>query len=428
MAKQYDEYVDIFSDSSISELAENKKRKKSLKIKFAIISTAMLLICGSVAAAAVIHNFNIKPEESADTVISEPESTPVSKAETEVSKEESKEEVINFKSDAKFTKNPSLLSTQVKKALDNEIMSSYVVLYDTTTDQIIYERDSEKKCYPASTTKLMTAVVSSKYLKKNDLITVGDEIKLIGYDSSVANLKKGMKLTYEMLLDALLLPSGNDAAYTIAVATAKAYKQDDSLKNEECIKIFAELMNQAAKEMGCKGTHFTAPDGFHDDDHYVTASDMLRIATYAANTPIVMNSCKKYEAEWELPDPETKTESDEESEASVIDGTESSEENSDETLPAEDELPKEMIWYNSNQLLDKDGGQYSRYATGMKTGYTDEAGTCVVSSATMSNHTLIAVVMKSPSNYQKYHESNLLFTVGFNLFDLKYKHNDEWVN
>ena len=104
----------------------------------------MLLICGSVAAAAVIHNFNIKPEEPADTVISEPESKPVSKAETEVSKEESKEEVINFKSDAKFTKNPSLLSTQVKKALDNEIMSSYVVLYDTTTDQIIYERDSEK--------------------------------------------------------------------------------------------------------------------------------------------------------------------------------------------------------------------------------------------------------------------------------------------
>ena len=89
---------------------------------------------------------------------------------------------------------------------------------------------------------------------------------------------------------------------------------------------------------------------------------------------------------------------------------------------------REITWYNSNQLLEKDGGQYSKFATGLKTGFTDEAWTCLVSSAEMSNHTMIAVVMKSPSNYQKYHESNLLFTVGFNLFDLKYKHNDEWVN
>ena len=331
-----------------------------------------------------------------ETKVQESKPEPSIEEEEEVS-EESEEEKINFISDAKFTKKADRLSASVKKALDNEVQSHHVALYDVTADQIIYEKAATEKCFPASTTKLMTAVVSSKYLEKDDVITVGDEIYMIGYDSSVAGLQVGMKLTYEMMLDALLLPSGNDAAYTLAVATAKAYKQDDKLDNDECVKIFAELMNNAAKEMGCKGTHFTAPDNICQKNY----------------------SCKKYEATWELI--ATGHENDE---ASAEDG--SSSEDEDGILPQE--YSKEITWTNSNQLLEKDGGQYSEFATGMKTGYTDEAWTCVVSSAEMNGHKLIAVVMKSPSNFQKYHESNLMFKVGFNLYKLKYTHNDEWVN
>ena len=414
-----------FNDrKSASAAAEKKKREQKKKrgtvAKFIVIGCIMLLFCGGVAAAAFLTNgFGLITKEPEQSQEPEPQISAQEKVveqSTQVS-EESKEEEINFKTDAKFTRKFDLLSSSVKKALDNEIQSHHVALYDVTSDQIIYEKDANTKCYPASTTKLMTAVVSSKYLKKNDVITVGNEISMIGYDSSIAGLEVGMQLTYEMMLDALMLPSGNDAAYTLAVATAKAYKQDDSLENEECIKIFAELMNKAAKEMGCKGTHFTAPDGFHDDDHYVTAEDMVRIAAYAVKTPIVANSCKKYEATWEVTVPDDNTA-----------GNNEDDENSGSDSSSSGKHTREITWYNSNQLLEKDGGQYSKFATGLKTGFTDEAWTCLVSSAEMSNHTMIAVVMKSPSNYQKYHESNLLFTVGFNLFDLKYKHNDEWVN
>ena len=409
----------------VSFVIGKKKNKSSTAIKiFSVILVILLLGAGACAAAVLTDGFGMMKKESESSQLSETkvqESKPepsIEEEEEEVS-EESEEEKINFISDAKFTKKADRLSASVKKALDNEVQSHHVALYDVTADQIIYEKAATEKCFPASTTKLMTAVVSSKYLEKDDVITVGDEIYMIGYDSSVAGLQVGMKLTYEMMLDALLLPSGNDAAYTLAVATAKAYKQDDKLDNDECVKIFAELMNNAAKEMGCKGTHFTAPDGFHDDDHYVTAEDMLRIAAYALNTPIVANSCKKYEATWELI--ATGHENDE---ASAEDG--SSSEDEDGILPQE--YSKEITWTNSNQLLEKDGGQYSEFATGMKTGYTDEAWTCVVSSAEMNGHKLIAVVMKSPSNFQKYHESNLMFKVGFNLYKLKYTHNDEWVN
>lgn len=436
MSKSSEQYEDIFSDSSLSEKAEQKKRNKKLKIRFAVIGAIMLTLCGGVGAAAIIsNNIGIKNEKPVAAVESKPESKPESKVEekqvSEISEEE--KEVINFKSDAKFTKNFDLFSKDLKKTLEEEILSNYVVLYDVTTDQILYDKDGSKKCYPASTTKLMTAVVSSKYLNKNDVITVGDEIDMVEWDSSKAGLEKGMKLTYEMLLDGLLLPSGNDAAYTIAVATARAYKENDKLDNEECIKIFAEMMNNAAAEMGCKGTHFTVPDGYHDDDHYVTAEDMLRIAAYAQKTPIVMNSCKKSEVQWEIlneDDEEISTESYEDSSdyENDISDYDTDDENDIGESEEESSLTKTLEWYNSNRLIEKNGGQYSKYATGMKTGYTDEAWTCVVSSATMSNHTLIAVVLKSPSNYQKYHESNLLFKEAFKLFDLDYTYNDEWVN
>ncbi len=417
--------------------AAKEKKKRSRAVTFLVVGIIMLLLCGAVAVAAWITNgFGLIAAEPAEESSAAPEISTQEKSEPSVQpskvQEESKEE-INFKSDAKFTKKTDRFSASVRNSLENEIQSRHVVLYDVTADQIIYEKDASKKCYPASTTKLMTAVVSSKYLKKDDIITVGREVYLIGYDSSVAGLRPGMRLTYEMMLDALLLPSGNDAAYSIAVETAKVYKQDHSLANEECIRIFAELMNNAAKEMGCKGTHFTAPDGFHDDDHYVTAEDMTKIAAYALKTPIVANSCKKHEATWELLPPDKEESSDDDDDASALDTDDNIDENgsrieSEEESEEEEYTPTEVTWYNSNQLLDSEGGQYSKYATGMKTGFTDEAWTCVVSSAKMQDHEFIAVVMKSPSNYQKYHESNLLFKLGFKLYDLKYTSADDWVN
>ena len=91
------------------------------------------------------------------------------------------------------------------------------------------------------------------------------------------------------------------------------------------------------------------------------------------------------------------------------------------------EYSNTVEWDNTNALIIPDSGQYSKFADGMKTGFTDQAGTCVVSSATISGHTIIATVMNSTTIYQKYHEANKLFEVGFKLYDMDYTHQDDYL-
>ena len=389
MAKLNDEYEDIFSDSSFTEKSVKKKnRKKNGAVKIAIIGCIIALIGGSVGFAVLSGVFEPQSVPTESKVVSKvkEESQESSEEEEEVSEES---EGVSYNTNLQFKSDLNRFNKTVKKLLDQEIVSEYVVMYDLTEDRILYNKNGNKKCYPASTTKLMTAVVSSKILSKDTVITVGDEIHMIDPESTTAGLEEGMQLTYEMMLDAMLLPSGNDAAYTLAVNSARAYKEDDQLSNEEAIKVFAELMNEAAEQLGCKGSHFTAPDGIHDDDHYTTAEDLTRIAAYARSIPLVMNACKKSHAEWELISNghESTDEDEEESEVSVGDDDS---ENLNVDSPLGFEYSNTVEWDNTNALIIPDSGQYSKFADGMKTGFTDQAGTCVVSSATISGHTIIA--------------------------------------
>lgn len=289
-----------------------------------------------------------------------------------------------YSASGEYKTNLQKIPSDVRKELDKTVTAEFIVLYDATTDEILYQRNADKKCYPASTTKLLTAIVASAIIEPDTEITVGKEIELIGEDSSTAGLEVGDKLTFEMLMDALMLPSGNDAAYTIAVNAAKIYEENDKLTDEEAVSIFMDLVNDAAEQIGATETHFVTPDGWHDDNHYTSAKDLAKIAVYARTVPIVKNSVKKAYAEWTLKDGAT------------------------------------VAWYNSNQLLLGNSGLYSKYVDGMKTGFTDEAGSSVVASATMSGHTLIAVVMNGETLYKKYEDANLLFKAGFDLYNLDY--------
>lgn len=427
MAKLNDEYEDIFSDSSFTEQSIKKKnRKKNSAVKFVIFGCVIALLGGGVGFAALSGVFEPQsvPTESSDVSKAKVEKTQESSEEEEEVSEES--EGVSYNTTLQFKSDLNRFNKTVKKLLDQEITSEFVVMYDLTEDRILYNKNGNKKCYPASTTKLMTAVVSSKILSKDTVITVGDEIHMIDPESTTAGLEEGMQLTYEMMLDAMLLPSGNDAAYTLAVNSARVYKEDDTLSNEEAIKVFAQLMNEAAEQLGCKGSHFTAPDGIHDDDHYTTAEDLTRIAAYARSLPLVMNSCKKDHAEWELISNghESSDEDEEESEVSVGDDDS---ENLNIDSPLGFEYSDTVEWDNTNAMIIPDSGQYSKFADGMKTGFTDQAGTCVVSSATISGHTIIATVMNATTIYQKYHEANKLFEVGFKLYDMDYTHQDDYL-
>ena len=250
-------------------------------------------------------------------------------------------------------------------AQDLSFSTNSLILYDVTHSQILFEKNAHETAYPASTTKLLTACVAAQYCDRDTVFTVGEELSFVAWDSSIAYLGRGEKLTFEQLLDALLLPSGNDAAYVMAAGTGRIYAGDPSLSPEDAVQVFVELMNQTAQKIGATESHFTCPDGYHDDDHYTSAFDMMKIAVYASSFEPVRNSYSKYEAEHE-----------------IITG-------------------ESYYWENSNPLINPFSEYYYSYATGQKTGFTDEAGSCLVASAERDGVELVAVALGGISIYER---------------------------
>ena len=374
---------EVMTASYRKYLKKQQTKKKIMKITALVLCAAIL---SGVLLFAGMKCTKTKEEEPAVQIQASAEaSTPANKAsEPEPPEEESKEEqpLVNKH---KYTVNKDRFSAGTTSELDEKISAEFVALYDVTADEVVYSKNYSKKCYPASTTKLLTAITACRVVTDpKTVFTVGNEIKMIGEDSSVACLEEGMQLTFEMMIDALLLPSGNDAAYTIAVNCGKIYKNDKKLSNEQAVKAFMELVNKTAAEIGAAHTRFVTPDGWHDDNHYTSAEDLMIIGDYAKTIPLIKKSCAKPSAEWKL----------------VSGGT--------------------LAWQNSNKLILWGSEGYSKYCDGMKTGFTDQAGTSVVASATMEGHTFIAVVMNAQNLSTKYEDCNTLFEKAFKLYDLKY--------
>lgn len=257
----------------------------------------------------------------------------------------------------------------------SDIQSETAVLYDVSSNTILFSKNKDKITFPASTTKIMTAYVALKYLPEDYMITVGPEIMLIQPDSSVAYLSQGNVISFKDALYALMLPSGNDAAYTIAVNTARYVSDDPTMEDTEAVKYFCNLMNETATEIGAKNTHFCNPDGYHDLYHYTTAEDLLRIALKSREIPLIAEiSSAKYHH-------------------------------------INIESGEEFFWSNGNSLIVNDSGYYLPFANGLKTGFTDEAGYCMVATAEYKGKDLIAVVMKAPSISARYTDAaNLLYS------------------
>ena len=146
------------------------------------------------------------------------------------------------------------------------------VLVDGSSRRVLYEKNSDKRLYPASTTKIMTALVTLETL---DELGLGPDSKVIvpveaaGVEGSSLYLKAGEKLSLEELLYGLMLQSGNDSAEAIAVCVGGTRET------------FVEKMNLKAEQLGCSGTHFVNPSGLFDENHYTTAGDLAIIAAEA---------------------------------------------------------------------------------------------------------------------------------------------------
>lgn len=248
------------------------------------------------------------------------------------------------------------------------------LLMDEKTGEILYSKNPHMKLYPASTTKILTALIALEKGDPDAIVTVGDEAQLRTPDESSAGLYEGQQLSLRDLLSALMLPSGNDAARTIA-RYISSQELGRAVSAEEGISCFADLMNDKAKELGARESHFVNPHGLHDPDHYTTAYDLAIIAKEARKNKLFKQIVS-------------------ETERSVTAGQET------------------QTFVNRNKLLQNTDENYYDGATGIKTGFTEKAGYCLVASASRQSANLIAVVLHSTSTGVWY-DARTLLNYGF---------------
>ena len=242
-----------------------------------------------------------------------------------------------------------------KKDIFGDIEAPNLLLAQTSTGKVLYERKADEKIYPASTTKLMTAILVVENCELDEIVTVSEHaIKIVPPDYVKANLQVGEELTVEDLMYVMLIPSANDAANVLAEYVGGS------------IESFATMMNTRAKELGCTGTNFTNPSGLHEKNHYTTTRDMFLIAREA----ISKNFIKK-----------------------VI-GTTSY------TLNNTNKYTKTTRKFTTtNYMKQKNLSKYyCDYCIGGKTGYTGDAKNCVIEFAQKDGIDLTAIVMGENSN------------------------------
>lgn len=226
--------------------------------------------------------------------------------------------------------------------LQVDVNARRAFVYDTAIGSVFAKGDMEDRIYPASITKLYTAYVALQYVSPELVITAGDELDLVRPGSSVAYIRKGNALTAEMLVQGMLLPSGNDAAYVLAAAAGREILGDASVDARTAVETFVEAMNRHAAEDGLTGTHFVTPDGFHADEHYTTMQDLMQVAHLAMSNAVIMQYAAMASARVVYASGETNN------------------------------------WSNTNQLLNPDSRYYRPLAMGLKTGHTNEAGYCLL--------------------------------------------------
>lgn len=254
-----------------------------------------------------------------------------------------------------FVISSSIVSTRAISYPNNvKTKSDSILLVNMDTGQTVFEKDADSKRYPASTTKIMTYIIAVENIDDldNTRIPIKESVlePLKNTDSSLAYVEDhvGKTMSAIDLLYSMMVPSGNDAALVLA-----DYVGNGDTKN------FVKMMNDKAKELGCKNTHFENPDGLHDDNHYTTARDMYKITTYALTLP-------KF--------------------AEITNTTSYTCEGDDAPL------------LTTNYLIDPNNGgeYYYMYAKGIKTGTTDQAGRCLVTTATADGYSYMAVLLHAP--------------------------------
>ena len=275
--------------------------------------------------------------------------------------------IISTLSTTAFAYEPSGFSVSARNAL--------LVCLDT--DEVIYEKGADDKVYPASITKIMTTILmleSDRYNPEAKVAMTEEVQKLIsGTGSSVSNLKIGEEITQLDLVYTVLMSSFGDCALLAAITYA------DSVDN------FVAQMNSKAQELGLSGTHYQNPVGLHDDENYTTPRDTYVLTKYALKNETFRTVC----------------------------------ETARYTIPATN-MSGARTLSTTNFLQDNTTNYYYSYAKGVKTGYTDEAGRCLVSTASYNGYNYMCLIFGCPPRKNdQFVDSRNLYRWAFNNFRYK---------
>lgn len=242
---------------------------------------------------------------------------------------------------------------------DINIDAEAAVLFDAASKQVIYYKNPVQAEFPASTLKLLTSLVALEWCTQEEEVTIGDEITMIASDSTRAYLRKGQKLTIRNLLEGMLLPSGNDAAYAVAAYVGRKSLNNPKASRELAVSEFVRLMNERAEEIGVKNSCFKTPDGYDAIGQYTTAFDMGLIGIAAASNATIIEITGKS------------------SSRNIF-------------LSGED-----VTWKSTNKLITKYSGEYYSPAVGLKTGTSTMAGRCLISAAKKDGKEVVCAIMDS---------------------------------
>lgn len=248
------------------------------------------------------------------------------------------------------------------------------LIVEKNTGKIIYEKNSETQNYPASVTKILTAILTIENCKLDDTATVSQSaISQIPSGYVVAPLFIGEQMKIKDLLYALMLKSANDAAYVLAEHVGGS------------VEGFSEMMNKKAKEIGCKNTHFINPNGIHNDDHYTTAYDMYLISNYAMKNDTFAQIVSTYQYK----------------------------------LPATNKYPNnDRIMENTNDFINPKSGYYNKIVKGIKTGTTLQAGNCLITDSSENGLDFITVVLGAKTSNSKFSETRKMIKYAYNNYTL----------
>ncbi len=258
-----------------------------------------------------------------------------------------------------------------------DLSASAAMLMSLDTNEVLYSKDPDKKVYPASIAKIMTVtlMLESDRFDPDAHVTMTEEVQTIisGTGSAVSNLRVGEEITQLDLVYFVLMASYGDCAYLAALYYG------DSVEN------FVAMMNEKAQALGLTGTHYSNPVGLHDPETYTTVRDIAVLTEYALKNNTFQTACES--ARYTV-------------EATNFSGR--------RTLST------------TNFLQDPNTNYYYQYAHGVKTGYTDEAGRCLVSTAFYNGYRYLCIVMGCPPDGTRHFtDSANLYRWAFNNFSFK---------